>query len=93
MIKCIDPNEGEALRRGGGREGRAGEGRMEGRGRAGQRGKFYLGVELIKCIDLNEGEALRRGPTFKPGGLAPLPLCSTAYGGGREGGGREDIGL
>ena len=37
LIKYIDPNEGEALRRGG-REGRAGEGRMEGRGRAGQRG-------------------------------------------------------
>ena len=82
MIKCIDPNEGEALKRG--REG--GEGR--GRGAA---ENFTWGAELIKCIDPNEGEALRRGPTFKPGGLAPpIPPCSTAYGGG---GGREDIGL
>ena len=51
----------------------------------------------MKCIDPNEGGALRRGSTFKPGGLAPLPLCSTAMGAGgggeREGGGREDIGL
>ena len=37
MIKCIDPNEGEALRRGAVERG--GEGRMEGRGRAGQRGR------------------------------------------------------
>ena len=51
-------------------------------------------MELIKCIDPNEGEALRRGSTFKPGGLVPPTPCSTAYGGGggREGGGREDIG-
>ena len=83
LIKCIDPNEGEALKRG--REG------GEGRGRGGGR-KFYLGVELIKCIDPNKGEALRRGSTFKPGGLVPLPPCSTAYGGGGAGG-RDDIGL
>ena len=92
MIKCIDPNEGEALRRGvverGGR-GRGGWKGGEGQGRRGGR-KFYLGVELIKCTDPNEGEALRRGPTFKPGGLAPPTPCSTAYaGGGREGGRRE----
>ena len=64
-------------------------------GRGGGR-KFYLGVELIKCIDPNEGEALRRGSTFKPGGLAPpAPLFHRLWGreGGREGGGREDIGL
>ena len=73
MIKCIDPNEGEALKRG--REG--GEGR--GRGAA---ENFTWGAELIKCIDPNEGEALRRGSTFKPGGLAPPTPCSTAYGGG-----------
>ena len=93
MIKCIDPNEGEALRRGaverggrgrGGWKGGEGQGRVEGAER-----NFTWGVELIKCIDPNEGEALRRGSTFKPGGLAPpIPLCSTAYGGGRE-----DIGL
>ena len=52
LIKCIDPNEGEALKRG--REG--GEGR--GRGAA---ENFTWGTELIKCIDPNEGEALRRG--------------------------------
>ena len=52
LIKCIDPNEGEALKRG--REG--GEGR--GRGAA---ENFTWGAELIKCIDPNEGEALRRG--------------------------------
>ena len=52
MIKCIDPNEGEALKRG--REG--GEGR--GRGAA---ENFIWGAELIKCINPNEGEALRRG--------------------------------
>ena len=52
MIKCIDPNEGEALKRG--REG--GEGR--GRGAA---ENFTWGAELIKCIDPNEGEALKRG--------------------------------
>ena len=51
MIKCIDPNEGEALRRG--REG--GEGR--GRGAA---ENFTWGAEFIKCIDPNENEALRR---------------------------------
>ena len=51
-LTCIDPNEGEALKRG--REG--GEGR--GRGAAEH---FTWGVELIKCIDPNEGEALRRG--------------------------------
>ena len=94
MIKCIDPNEAEVLKRG--REGEGGEGGgrregwREGWGRGGRR-KFYLRVELIKCIDPNEGEALRRGSTFKPGGLAPPTPCSTAYGGGggREGGGRE----
>ena len=52
FIKCIDPNEGEALKRG--REG--GEGR--GRGAA---ENFTWGAELIKCIDPNDGEALRRG--------------------------------
>ena len=52
LIKCIDPNEGEALKSG--REG--GEGR--GRGAA---ENFTWGAELIKCIDPNEGEALRRG--------------------------------
>ena len=102
LIKCIDPNESEALSRGGGREGRAGEGRMEGRGRAGQRGRKEIlpgvgggGVELIKCIDPNECEALRRGSTFKPGGLAPpTPLFHRLWGrvGGSEGG-REDIDL
>ena len=88
LIKCIDPNEGDALRRGAvERGGRGGE--------AGREGNFTWGVELIKCIDPNESEALRRGSTFKPGCLAPLPLCSTAYvgGGEREGGRREDIGL
>ena len=89
LIKCIDPNEGEALKRG--REG--GEGR--GRGAA---ENVTWGAELIKYIDPNEGEALRRGSTFKPGGLSPLSPCSAAYGGGggaggREAGGREDIGL
>ena len=52
LIKCIDPNEGEALKRG--REG------GEGRGR-GATENFTWGAELIKCIDPNEGEALRRG--------------------------------
>ena len=93
LIKCIDPNEGEALRRGaverGGR-GRGGWKGREGQDRGGGR-KFYLGVELIKCIDPNEGEALRRGSTFKPGGLAPpAPLFHRLWGaGGREGGRRE----
>ena len=41
LIKRIDPNEGEALKRG--REG-------GGWGRGGRR-KFYLRVELIKRID------------------------------------------
>ena len=58
MIKCIDPNEGEALKRG--REG--GEGR--GRGAA---ENFTWGAELIKCIDPNEGEALRRGAVERGG--------------------------
>ena len=87
LIKCIDPNEGEALKRG--REG------GEGRGR-GVAENFTWGAELIKCIDPNEGEALRRGSTFKPGGLAPpTPLFHPPMGRGgrREGGGREDIGL
>ena len=91
LIKCIDPNEGEALRRGaverGGEDGREGKGRAEG-----AEGNFTWGVELIKCIDPNEGEALRRWSTFKPGGLAPPAPCSTAYmgvgGGRREAGGR-----
>ena len=52
MIKCIDPNEGEALKRG--QEG--GEGRGSGAAE-----NFTWGAELIKCIDPNEGEALRRG--------------------------------
>ena len=64
------------------------------------------GVELIKCIYPNEGEALRRDRGVgtegqwnrgvggaRPSNLGvwrPLPLCSTAYGGGgREGGRRE----
>ena len=85
LIKCIDPNEGEPLRRGAAERG--------GRGRGGWKGgKFYLGVELIKCIDPNEGEALRRGSTFKPGGLAPpTPLFHRLWGRGargREAGGR-----
>ena len=66
-------------------EGGAGQGRGGGR-------KFYLGVELIKCIDPNEGEALRSrgGPPSNLVVWRPLPLCSTAYGGGgREGGRRE----
>ena len=52
-------------------------------------------MELIKCIDPNEGEALRRGSTFKPGGLAPPtpPVPPPMGAGGREAGGREDIGL
>ena len=50
LIKCIDLNEGEALKREGG----------EGRGR-GVAENFTWGAELIKCIDPNEGEALRRG--------------------------------
>ena len=53
LIKCIDPNEGEALKRGregGGRGGQAGG--REG-GRVGQRGgrKFYLGgrIDQMYC--------------------------------------------
>ena len=85
MIKCIDPNEGEALKRGRG-EGKGGRGR-------GAAENFTWGAELIKCIDPNEGEALRRGSTFKPGGLAPpTPLFHRLWGRG-AGGGREDIGL
>ena len=53
LIKCIDPNEGEALKRG--REG------GEGRGRGVADNFTGGGAELIKCIDPNEGEALRRG--------------------------------
>ena len=52
LIKCIDPNEGEALKRG--QEGGEGQGR-------GAAENFTWGAELIKCIDPNEGEALRRG--------------------------------
>ena len=61
LIKCIDPNEGEALKRGWEGERAGGrEGGREGWGRGGRR-KFYLRAELIKCIDPNEGEALKRG--------------------------------
>ena len=64
LIKCIDPNEGEALKRGREGGGRGGGGREGGRGEGwgivGRR-KFYLRAELIKCIDPNEGEALKRG--------------------------------
>ena len=63
LIKCIDPKEGEALKRGwegGGRGGGRREGGREGWGIVGRR-KFYLRAELIKCIALNEGEALKRG--------------------------------
>ena len=60
LIKCIDPNEGEALKRGGRGEGGQAGGR-EGGGAEGAEGNFTWGAELIKCIDLNEGEALRRG--------------------------------
>ena len=42
LIKCIDPNEGEALKRG--REGGKGRGR-------GVAENFTWGAELIKCID------------------------------------------
>ena len=73
LIKCIDPNEGEALKRGregrGGREGRVvgrREGGREGWGRGGRR-EFYVRAELIKCIDHNEGEALRRGAVERGG--------------------------
>ena len=57
LIKCIDLNEGEALKRG-----------WEGGGRGRGRQKIYLGAELIKCIDPNEGEALRRGTVERGGG-------------------------
>ena len=82
--------EGGAGRGGGQTGGEGGEGGKEGWGRR----KFYLGVELSKCIDPYEGEALRRGSTFKPGGCAPLPPCSAAYGGGAGGreGGKEEGG-
>ena len=79
MIKCIDPNEGGALRRGAVERGGQGRGGWKG-------GKFYLGVELIKCIDPNEGEALRRGSTLKPGGLVPpTPLFHHLWGRGARG--------
>ena len=97
LIKCIDPNEGEALKRGregGGRVGGRREGGREGRkgGAEGAEGN-YLRAELIKCIDPNEGEALRSGSTFKPGGLAPPThlfhcLWGRGVAGGREAGGR-----
>ena len=58
LIKCIDPNEGEALKRG--REG------VEGRGR-GAAENCTWGAELTKCIDLNEGEALRKGAVERGG--------------------------
>ena len=49
LIKCIDPNEGEALKRGGRGEGGGGGGRREG-GRGGwgigDRRKFYLGGRI-----------------------------------------------
>ena len=82
LIKCIDPNEGEALKAG--REGGEGWGR-------GAAEHFTWRAELIKCIDPNEGEALRRGSTFKPGGLAPhAPLFHRLWGaGGQEVGRRE----
>ena len=68
LIKCIDPNEGEALRRGVVERG--------GRGRGGWKGgKFYLGVELIKCIDPNEGD-----PSVPP----PMGAGGEREGGGRE---------
>ena len=97
LIKYIDPNEGEALKRGregdGGEGGKGGgrrEGGREGWGR-GAAENFTWGAELIKCIDPNEGEALRRGSTFKPGvwrPLPPVPLPMGAGAGGREAGGR-----
>ena len=47
LIKCIDPNEGEALKRGGRGEGGGGrrEGGRGGWGRGGRR-KFYLGGRI-----------------------------------------------
>ena len=76
LIKRIDPNEGEALKRG--REGgEVGEGAGGGRG---QKEFFYLRGELMKCIDPNEGEALKRG---REGG---------GEGGRREGGREGRVG-
>ena len=51
MTKCIDLNEGEALRREAVERGGRGRG-----GEDGREGNFTWGVELIKCIDPNEGE-------------------------------------
>ena len=45
LIKCIDPNEGEALKRGEGRGAGGREGGREGWGIVGRR-KFYLGGRI-----------------------------------------------
>ena len=119
LIKCIDLNEGEALKRGreggegrgrgaaenftwgwnwsnvlilmkvrhwggGGREGMAGEGRMEGMEIL--PGGWNWSNVLIQMKVRHWGG----GPPSNLGVWRPLPLCSTAYGGGgREGGRRE----
>ena len=71
---------------GGGREGRAGEGRMEGREIL--PGGWNWSNVLIQMKVRHWGG----GPPSNLGVWRPLPLCSTAYGGGGWEGGRREGG-
>ena len=97
LIKCIDPNEGEALKRG--REGEGGEGGEQtgGReGRVGHRGQKEIlpegGIDQMYWSKWRWG--IEEGVHLQTWGSgAPYPSVPPPGGGGRGARGREDIGL